>query len=240
MKHMDIQSGASGLKSIQVLMIEDSLDDSLLIQEVMIYHPTEEIQEPVVEFVVKTHLQEGVNFLSDPNQQAELVLLDLQLPDSSGIDSFHTLHKAFPRIPIIVLTGLNDETLAREAVSGGAQDYLFKDEINRSLLTRSIHYAIERSRILHEKESLIVELKEALENVKRLQGLLPICSNCKKIRNDDGYWAQVDQYLQEYSEVKFSHGLCPDCAREMFPEFYQPDPPYPGDPGTEKDQNRNR
>lgn len=62
------------------------------------------------------------------------------------------------------------------------------------------------------------ELSEALVNVKQLSGLLPICAHCKKIRDDKGYWNQLEQYITERSEAGFSHGICPDCAQEMFPE----------------------
>ncbi len=76
-------------------------------------------------------------------------------------------------------------------------------------------------KINEEKEKLIKELKEALENISRLQGLLPICSNCKKIRDDEGYWQSVEEYISSHTYVKFSHGLCPECAKELYPEVYQ-------------------
>ncbi|NTV74800.1 MAG: hypothetical protein HGA66_11400, partial [Holophaga sp.] len=66
-----------------------------------------------------------------------------------------------------------------------------------------------------------VELSEALGNVKQLSGLLPICAHCKKIRDDQGYWNQLEQYLSKHAEVGFSHGICPDCASELFGDFLQ-------------------
>jgi len=70
-----------------------------------------------------------------------------------------------------------------------------------------------------EKENLIKELKAALAEVKVLSGLLPICCNCKQIRDDNGYWNQIDSYLQNHSAVKFTHGLCPECAKELYPDL---------------------
>lgn len=70
-----------------------------------------------------------------------------------------------------------------------------------------------------EKARLVVELQDALLKVKRLSGLLPICSACKKIRDDDGYWHQVEVYLHSHSEVDFSHSICPDCVQELYPAF---------------------
>ena len=70
-----------------------------------------------------------------------------------------------------------------------------------------------------EKEKLIGKLKESLEKVKLLSGFLPICSSCKKIRDDKGYWKQIESYISDHSEAEFSHGICPDCARELYPDM---------------------
>lgn len=77
----------------------------------------------------------------------------------------------------------------------------------------------ERKRIAAEKEKLIVELKKAFANVKTLSGLLPICSYCKKIRDDTGYWSRIEKYVQTHSKAEFSHGICPDCVKEHYPEY---------------------
>jgi PAS domain S-box-containing protein len=71
-----------------------------------------------------------------------------------------------------------------------------------------------------ERERLINELQSALADLKTLGGLVPICANCKKIRDDKGYWTQVEAYIQERSEARFSHGICPDCAQKLYPDFY--------------------
>ncbi len=70
-----------------------------------------------------------------------------------------------------------------------------------------------------ERENLIAELQEALKNVKTLSGLIPICASCKKIRDDKGYWNQVEKYISEHSEARFSHGLCPSCVKKLYPEL---------------------
>lgn len=77
----------------------------------------------------------------------------------------------------------------------------------------------ERLQVEKDKERLIHELREALENVRRLRGLLPICAYCKKIRDDKGYWNQLEAYLSEHSEVSFTHGICPDCAKRIQEEL---------------------
>jgi PAS domain S-box-containing protein len=78
----------------------------------------------------------------------------------------------------------------------------------------------ERKRAEAEREKLIAELQSALADVKMLGGLVPICANCKKIRDDKGYWTQLEAYIQERSEARFSHGICPDCAKKLYPEIF--------------------
>lgn len=74
-----------------------------------------------------------------------------------------------------------------------------------------------RKQMEAERDRLIVELRQALANVKSLSGLLPICASCKKIRDDQGYWSQVERYVQDHSQATFTHGMCPDCAKVYFP-----------------------
>jgi len=71
-----------------------------------------------------------------------------------------------------------------------------------------------------ERDKLIIELQEALAKVRHLSGLLPICASCKKIRNDEGFWEQVETYISEHSEVLFSHAICPECGKKLYPEYY--------------------
>ena len=76
----------------------------------------------------------------------------------------------------------------------------------------------ERIKAEKEREQVISELQQALSSIKQLKGLLPICSCCKKIRDDQGYWQQVEEYLTKHSEAEFSHGICPDCLKKLYPE----------------------
>jgi hypothetical protein len=73
---------------------------------------------------------------------------------------------------------------------------------------------------IEEREKLVGELKAALAEVKTLTGLLPICSHCKKIRDDQGYWNQIELYLREHSNANFTHSICPECARKFYPEVF--------------------
>ncbi|NLI80729.1 MAG: PAS domain-containing protein [Deltaproteobacteria bacterium] len=79
----------------------------------------------------------------------------------------------------------------------------------------------ERKQAEKEREALIEELQDALAKVKTLSGLLPICASCKRIRDDNGYWQQIEAYIGEHSEAEFSHGICPECARRLYPDHYK-------------------
>ena len=87
-------------------------------------------------------------------------------------------------------------------------------------LQQEIH---ERKRIEEEREKLIAKLQNALDEVRQLSGLLPICATCKKIRDDKGYWNQLESYISQHSEVVFTHSICPDCMKKLYPDIELPD-----------------
>jgi len=84
-----------------------------------------------------------------------------------------------------------------------------------------LHDISQRKKMAAEREQLITSLQHALSKVKKLSGLLPICANCKKIRDDQGYWQDVAVYIRDHSEAEFTHGICPDCYTELYPELAQ-------------------
>ena len=75
-----------------------------------------------------------------------------------------------------------------------------------------------------ERDALIKELQAALASVKTLSGLLPICCSCKKVRDDDGYWHQVEVFIRDHSDADFSHSICPDCVKKLYPDLYRAKP----------------
>jgi PAS domain S-box-containing protein len=88
-------------------------------------------------------------------------------------------------------------------------------------LVFSLYETTERKKNKDRADQLVLELQEALAKVKTLRGFLPICSSCKKIRDDKGYWEQVETYIRDHSEAQFSHGICPECAKKLYPLFYE-------------------
>jgi PAS domain S-box-containing protein len=90
----------------------------------------------------------------------------------------------------------------------------------REHLLESFLDITERKRAEEERERLIGQLQEALAEVKTLSGLLPLCSSCKRIRDDQGYWQQIEAYIRDHSEAEFSHSVCPECAKKLYPEVF--------------------
>jgi DNA-binding NtrC family response regulator len=192
------------MNSIRILLVEDSPSDALLIVSLLTEEKSFEHKLTHVE-----RLADSLALLS--KGEFDVVLSDLGLPDSQGLATFMAMYKQAPQMPIVVLTRDDDQELAVEAIKLGAQDYLPKSNFDSFSLVRTIKYAIERQRLRQQ-------LSDALENVKTLSGLLPICSGCKKIRDDTGYWNQIESYVTQHSNVRFSHGLCPDCVVKYYKE----------------------
>ncbi len=97
----------------------------------------------------------------------------------------------------------------------------FRDDTGNLIgIVESFQDITERILAENAKVELIGHLQEALDRVNLLSGMLPICASCKKIRDDKGYWNQIETYIRDHSDVEFSHGICPDCAKKLYPEFY--------------------
>jgi DNA-binding response OmpR family regulator len=198
-------------KTCKALLIEDNPADAHLIMEILKEEP-----DNAMEILHVSDLTHGLQALAGGG--IDVVLLDLTLPDSAGYNTFVMLHEHVSTIPVIVLTGMDDKDLAIRIVKEGAQDYLVKSLVDYTMLARSIRYSIERKQSLLEKDRLIGQLRETLADVKTLSGLLPICASCKHIRDDKGYWHQVESYIQEHSSAVFTHGLCPKCSQKFYPK----------------------
>ncbi len=194
--------------SINILLIEDSDDDAFFLKRDL----ARALKVPYT-LSRANDLAAGLEFLK--SSEFNIVLLDLGLPDGSGLSTFNIVQKNAPDMPVIVLTGHDDDDLAVEAVQKGAQDYLVKGKVENGLLGRSIRYAIER-------QKLLTQLKQSRKEINTLRGFLPICANCKKIRDDQGYWTRIETYISLHSEAEFSHGICPECAFKLYGRKVEP------------------
>jgi len=119
--------------------------------------------------------------------------------------------------------GSSDVEAGLSSISGQIIPYLFT---GYKFAQKNLNYLVgvgldisDRVKTEKEKENLINKLQETLSQVKQLSGFLPICASCKNIRDDKGYWNQIESYIKEHSEAEFSHGLCPDCAKKLYPDL---------------------
>ncbi|MFO7750902.1 MAG: response regulator [Desulfobacteraceae bacterium] len=187
---------------IKILILEDNPDDFFLLKEAV-----ESSEEMVFEIIHVHRLAQAICTVQE--KSVDVVILDLQVPDSIGLDTFLSFHGKFPHIPVVIMTGTKDYRIALEAVQKGAQDYLNKGESSASAIIRTIRYAIERQR-------LVIELKKAYDEINTLKGIVPICAQCKSIRDDKGYWNKLEAYIEKHSDASFSHSVCPECCDELY------------------------
>jgi DNA-binding response OmpR family regulator len=146
----------------------------------------------------------------------QLAVLDWMMPTMSGLEVCQKVraHPGAKNTHLILLTAKNSRKDVVVGLNAGANDYITKpfdvEELHARLSVGE--------RIVELQNSLaerVRELEAALKLVKQLQGLLPICLYCKKIRNDKNYWQQVESYISEHAEVRFSHGICPECYEKV-------------------------
>jgi phosphoserine phosphatase RsbU/P len=155
-----------------------------------------------------------------------LAILDRMMPGLDGAEVCRRVRAERPNanLYLMLLTALESRQDIVAGLDAGAHDYIIKPCDPDELRAR-VQVGV---RVLSLQERLaerVAALEEALSSVKRLQGLLPICSYCKRIRGDDQYWQQVDSYLAEHTEAQFSHGICPPCFEKVRQEIedYQRD-----------------
>ncbi len=148
-----------------------------------------------------------------------LAILDVVMPEMTGIEVCRALRGRSPSIPppyIILLTGINSKEDLVKGIEAGANDYLtkpfYRDELRVRVNVGTL--TIDLQRKLSDR---VTELEEALSQVKRLEGMLPICSYCRMIRDDQDRWQNIDMYIAQKTSIEFSHGICPTCYEVEWP-----------------------
>jgi CheY-like chemotaxis protein len=145
-----------------------------------------------------------------------LAILDWMMPGLDGVQLCRRI-RSTPRtrgVYVMLLTARNGKQSVLEGLDGGADDYIVKP-FDRDELRARLNVGLRMAALQRSLAVRVAELEQALQNVKHLQGLLPICCYCKKIRDDSNYWRRVEEYISRHSEARFSHGICPDCFDQL-------------------------
>ena len=158
------------------------------------------------------------------DHQIDLILMDLMMPDINGIDACRKIKEKtmLQDIPIIMVTARTDMESLEIALSAGAMDYIEKPIRKIELLARvGSALRLKSAMDLQKMKELELTLKnqdlqKASQEIKVLRGFLSICSVCKKIRNDQGLWQQMESYFHQHSDVQFSHGICEVCMKQKY------------------------
>jgi sigma-B regulation protein RsbU (phosphoserine phosphatase) len=162
---------------------------------------------------------------TNKNTPVGLILMDVIMPEMNGIEAVRAIKadENLLDIPVVIVSARDDEERIEAAFEAGAIDYIGKPIKKTELCARvrsvlKLKEEMDR-RKAHEREleQTVKQLRKAAAEIKTLTGLLPICAGCKKIRDDKGYWQQVEYYVAEHTDAKFTHGLCPDCLRKLYP-----------------------
>lgn len=157
--------------------------------------------------------------LSGPNPP-RLAILDLMMPGLDGIEVVRRVRAVPSTTPpyLIMVSTRGEKADVIAALDAGANDYLAKPFDPGELRAR-IEVGARMLDMRFELNQKVEELKLALEQVKTLTGIVPICANCKNVRDDQGYWNRVETYLNEHTEADFTHAVCPDCMKKLYPQF---------------------
>jgi phosphoserine phosphatase RsbU/P len=145
-----------------------------------------------------------------------IAILDWMMPGVDGAELCRRVREIETTTPayLILLTAKSEKEDVVQGLCAGADDYITKP-FNRNELHARIKVGLRIAELQKSVADRVAELELALSRVKQLQGLLPICSYCKKVRDDQNYWQQVDGYISKHSEVEFSHSICPDCFDQL-------------------------
>ena len=177
--------------------------------------------------------QNGLEAIAKTDElQPDLVLMDIYLKgEMDGVEATTTIKEKFA-IPVIYLTANTDEQTFQRAKVTEPYGYLLKPFEERELHTaieialyrataerKLAQYRQDLEESLVERDLLIGKLQDALAKVKTLSGLVPICAACKSVRDDKGYWEQIESFIKNHSEAEFTHLVCPKCAKKLYPDL---------------------
>ena len=200
----------------RILMIEDAVADAELVER--------ELANGGFSFHFK-RVETKDQFEEEMTQHPpDLILSDHGLPSFDGFTALALVRGRYPDLPFIFVAGAMGEEATIQAFEQGATDYVLKNNLYK--LVPVVQRALREAENRHIREvveadrhRLIQDLHQALFNATTLSGLLPICSSCKKVRDDEGSWKTIEVYLREHSNLNLTHGLCPECVERCRSNF---------------------
>jgi len=204
------------------ILIVDDRPENLLSLSAM-------LEDPEINIMTASSGNEALGLLLQ--HDFALVFLDVQMPEMNGFEMAELMRakRQTKNIPIIFITALSkDQEHIFKGYESGAVDYICKPILEPLVLRSKVQVFCQ----LHTQQQLIKQQVEELENkntllekqlveIKALRSILPICSICKKIRDDQGYWNQLESYLHAHSGIDFSHSYCPQCAKEAIDKLHK-------------------
>ena len=201
-------------KNINILVVDDQAVNLKLINKILSNMP--------VNIITAGNGKEALDIAKKTN--LALILLDVQMPQMDGFETANALrkNKSTKHTPLIFVTAVGtDAEHIKKGYESGAVDYLLKPVTPYILRSKvQIFLDLERqTNVIKEQQAMLKtknkELRSVLDEIRALKGLVPICSWCKNIRNDEGYWEKVEEYVERVSAAEFTHGVCPECAKKL-------------------------
>jgi len=203
--------------------------------------------EPINLRVISVSLSEEYDVLTALNgheaismlkqQEIDLILLDVMMPDISGFDVCRIIKadSRYTDIPVVFLTAMDTPQGERQGLDLGAIDYLSKPvelELLKLRVRNLTALKLRGDEVREQRDLLAIrkeELEAALARVRQLEGIIPICMYCKKIKDDQESWQELEKYITQHSEAMFSHSACPECYEKELKAIREELPEFPGD-----------
>lgn len=193
---------------MKILIAEDDHTSRLMLQVIL--------EKWEYKVITATNGNEAWELLQQ-KETPQIVILDWEMPEMDGLGVLQKIREIDHDNPVyvIMLTGRNTKKDIVHGLDAGADDYITKPFDERELRAR-VRVAERMVRIQASLTSTVQELRDALDHVHTLQGILPICMHCHGIRSDDEAWHRLEQYIENHSSARFSHSICPDCLKKHY------------------------